>query len=100
MYLIEIAEVKPNSKNEAEVIKVRTSKKVYYGSLEEAIQQVKNLVAKETPPPNTFFKVHGNGSLAYTDALGNPLPIRNWEKFAPALCEARKWKFIEEKMIF
>lgn len=100
MYLIEIAEVKPNSDNEAIIIKSHTSRKSHFLSLEDAIAHIKQLVAKEPAPAMTFFKIHGNGSLAYADAFGNPLPLRDWSAFIAALCGAKGWTFDPAKLAF
>jgi len=100
MYLVNIGEVKPNEDNEAVIHKVHTSRKTHFISLEDAIVYVKQLVEKEPAPPLTFFKVHGNGTVIHTDSFGNPLPIKDWTKFAPALCEAKGWVYIPENMAF
>jgi len=100
MYTVEIAQIKTNENNEAVVYRMPTSRKSHFLAFEDTISNIKQLIEKEAPPSLTFFKIHGNGSLAYADEFGNPLPIKDWDKFSSALCEAKGWVFAPDKMTF
>ena len=100
MFLVDIAEVVPNDENVAEVRRAVTSRKSHFLSLEDAITHVKQLVQKEPAPAMTFFKIHGNGTTIHADSFGNPLPIKDWTAFAPALCETKQWVYDPDKMVF
>lgn len=100
MYKVDIAEVVTNEEGIAEMRKVMQSRTSHLLSIEDAVMYIKNMIRKEPAPPNTFFKIHGNGSLGYADSFGNPLPIPDWDKFSAALCDARGWVYNPEKMQF
>lgn len=100
MFLVEIAQIRPTDDNEAILYKMPSSRKSHFLALEDAISHIKQLIAKEPAPPMTFFKIHGNGSLAYADAFGNPLPLRDWSAFIAALCGAKGWTFDPANLVF
>ena len=102
MFTIDVAEVTTNENNVAEVNVFYSGHKTHYMTFEDAVVSIKQKVKSEPPPFGKviIFKIHGEGRTGYADSFGNPLPLKNWEQFAPALCEAKGWIYDEQSMKF